>query len=414
MIRLTQFIERKMRNTFSKYFTNQEAKWDSNRMIFDSNHSCDIFIISKRNVFLITLCEGNAEEIIRFVQSWFREYNIPYMISCEKKHYTPFPETEYLIAYYKEMRAMQYQDMYQTNIHFLFNLEHQCIDLYYEKIEHGNKMISVSKRNFDEWKKEALEETGKLQSFQNKVNKHIQAFPISDDNESYEVKKAWIQKDWEYVIQLYGKSYYEKELTEEFLEKIISFYNSNYAAETIFKNILTETKKIDPYVFVKRGLNGGRFHTVYTFGERFLYDTSIWSDRDEIEIKFENTKISIPKTSCLVEKEITHYVQTIFKTIKGARLSSVMREKSKEENEEEQAILSMLRVYFNLGANKIEKIVSQVKSKQDVYKELWNYFKDYKRQDIIHITESNKDFLETESYIIEISVFSEVVFKQKG
>lgn len=413
MKNMTKFIKKKMEDTFLKKFTNPEAKWDSDHITFDQNHSCTTFIVTKRNVFSITSCEGDPDTIIRFVQSWFREYNIPYIILYKKKLYNPFPETDYLLHYHQEMLSLKYKDLYENETLFLINLENRCIDIYYEKIDHENKLGSVSEHNFEEWKKEVVEEKEKIKPFQDTLNNHTAAFPIMD-NEKITIKKTWMQGGWEYVTHVYRQTFFEKEITEELLENVLSCYNKNYATETIFMKILTETKKMDPYMFVKRRYRGGEHDTICAFGTSFSYRRGIDDNPESILIKLENIEVSIPNTSCLLEEELNHYVQTLLKPIKGARLASVLKEKNTGEDEEEQAVLSLLQAYFDVGRNKKTKIVSEVDSKQEVYKELWDYFKKHSRQDIIHINELSRKSFRTKSFIITMLTSSEFLFTYKN
>lgn len=398
-------MKTKMKHTFSKHFTHTAANWDSDQMIFDQNHSCIVDISIDKNTLDIISYTGDKEKIIGLIKAWFHDFQIPYMIICEKEFYTPFPETEYLIHYYKEIQSLHLQNIHAGFLHILFNIEQHCLDVYHETIEWKNKIISLTKYNFEIWKKEMKKEKEKVEIFKARLENHMEQYPTPRKN-VFRVRKTWENEDWYYHIYI-DHNFHEKELSEEVFEKIIVFYNSSYAVETVFKTLVKEIEKLDPYVFVGKSLCGGMYRNIFAFGEDIIFTVDKTNYKTKTVFDINDIAISVPNSSYLLQtsEEIKECVTTLMKPIKSVRLSSIMDDSYGEE----RAIVMMLQRHFKLIKQGDVTIDYSVRSKQKAFEEIRNHFK----KDMVIVLETIEDHFETENYRIEAEKLYDFVITEK-
>lgn len=412
---MTIFIKGKMKETFSKHFTDKKAGWDYDEMTFDRNHSCSIKIQTETNFLCIASYKGDKETVIQHILDWFRTFRIPYIVSCEKILYTPFPETEYLLQYQKEIKQFFSPSIYGEKVLLFLNLEQNVIELYYGKREQKYKMVSLSKDNFDSWKEELQKEKNSIETFQNELQGHMKEYPISGIKKST-VHKKWNDKEetWEYVIFMHSV-FREKKLSEKTCKKIIRFYNSLYATENIFHTLVKEIKKWDPYVCVRKNRKENRYD-VFTCGKRFIFNTDYDNYRTKLTFMIGNYETELTKTSYLLQhgKEIEQCIKQLLKPFQILRMSTLMEDKTTTEH----PVMLPLKVYFNYSYGSRFLLLDDENATEEAYEEIWDYLQQTSQnelqKEIIEIEPIEQNLFSTKNYTVSLHSFSKLLAIEKN
>lgn len=370
---MTLFMKGKMKNTFSKHFPHKHAKWDSDQIIFDQNHSCKVDIKTELNMMRIESYTGDKEFIIKQLVSWFQTHTIPYLISCEKKTYTPFPGTEYMIRYLIELQKLFDDEYYREEMLLRFDLELEMIHIYYKQVDDSHKFVSLSKQNFQSWKEEAQREKENMRVFQERLQHYVEKHK-TEKTKNPVVFKFWNQKeeDWRYRV-IMKKGFTIEKLSEKNFQKIIQFHNSFVASEQVLIHLLQEIKKWDPYVCTRNKNEMSEQYDIFAFGKEFSYKVEKNNYEKNITFVVEDTTYTITKPSYLLENGIEKRmcVQELLKPFKERRLSRIMQDKK-----EKHPVILPLRLYLGQYYNSKFIVVNEANIENEAFQEIWEHIQE--------------------------------------
>lgn len=403
MIQMTIFERAKMKQTFSQYFTDPHAKWTFSHMYFDQENECLIDFVYNQKIIVIRSYVGDIETIIQNITSWLCEFRFPYIVRYKEERITPFPETEKLMKFFaSEVETLLFgkNPFYRERIITDYDLERNCLHIYYGLFDPDHLLISLTEENFQTWKEEVLQEKEKIKSFQNKIEMHRKRYPNHGVEESF-IQKIWCQntEDWNYIISFrkMKKEFETPQLSDEVLEDVLTYYNSYYAAETVLHKLVKEIQKSDPFVVINKDLYRNKY-TIYAFGRKFEYSYDNTNYESELTLCIENCSYTILKYMYLLQDEeiVQECITTLLQNIKAARLSSVIN----DVNPKDSPIVTAIQLYFNvieLGGYRVEA-ADEIELKTALH-EAWDVLKNRSvREDILEFGKPHTEFIFTEHY----------------